>query len=154
MWPRDAGNKESVMDPTRSEVRALLDSQADAMRSKHIDRLISLYSPDVVYFDTVPPLQYTGTAALRQRFLQWFDGWEGLFEMEIRDVHVAASGEIAIAYRFSRARGTLKNGQKAESWVRATSCCQRSNHGWLITHEHVSWPVDVKSGRAAMDLMP
>jgi hypothetical protein len=44
------------MDPTRAEVSALLDSQADAMRTKDIDRLISLYSPDVAYFDTVPPL--------------------------------------------------------------------------------------------------
>jgi ketosteroid isomerase-like protein len=108
------------MDPAQSEVSALLDSQADAMRTKDLDRLMSLYSPDVAYFDTVPPLQYAGSAALRERFSRWFDGWEGSFEMEIRDIHVLASGDLAVAYRFSRARGTLKNGQKAESWVRAT----------------------------------
>ena len=142
------------MDPTQSELRALLDSQADAMRAKDIDQLMSLYSPDVTYFDTVPPLQYAGSAALRERFLGWFDGWDGLFEMEIREVHVFASGDIAVAHRFSRARGTLKNGRKAESWVRATTCWQRSNSGWLITHEHVSWPVDAKSGSAATDLTP
>jgi uncharacterized protein (TIGR02246 family) len=142
------------VDLTQSEVSALLDSQADAMRTKDLDGLMSLYSPDVAYFDTVPPLQYAGSAALRERFLRWFAGWHGSFEMEIRDLHIVASGDLAVAYRFSRARGTLKNGQKAESWVRATSCCQRSNNRWLITHEHVSWPVDVKSGRAAMDLMP
>jgi ketosteroid isomerase-like protein len=147
-------SRRDVMDPTQSEVTALLDRQADAMRAKSIDQLMSLYSPDVVYFDTVPPLQYTGSAALRERFLRWFDGWQDRFEMEIRDVHVSASGDIAVAHRFSRARGILKDGQKAESWVRATSCFQRSNHTWLITHEHVSWPVDVKSGRAAMDLTP
>lgn len=142
------------MSSIQVEIRGLLDAQTEAMRAKDIDQLISLYSPDVAYFDTVPPLQYAGSAALRERFLRWFDGWKGLFEMEIRDVHVLASGDLAVAYRFSRARGTLKNGQKAESWVRATSCCQRSNHRWLITHEHVSWPVDVKSGNAAMDLTP
>ena len=142
------------MSSIQVEIRGLLDAQTEAMRAKDIDQLISLYSPDVAYFDTVPPLQYAGSAALRERFLRWFDGWEGLFEMEIRDVHVLASGDLAVAYRVSRARGTLRNGQKAESWVRATSCCQRSNHRWLITHEHVSWPVDVKSGNAAMDLTP
>jgi uncharacterized protein (TIGR02246 family) len=142
------------MDSTQSEVRALLNSQSEAMRTKDLDRLMSLYSADVAYFDTVPPLQYAGSAALRERFQRWFDGWEGLFELETRDVHVLASGDIAVAYRFSRARGTLRNGRKAESWVRATSCCQRSHHGWLITHEHVSWPVDVTNGRAAMDLTP
>jgi uncharacterized protein (TIGR02246 family) len=142
------------VDLTQSEVNALLDSQAEAMRTKDLDGLMSLYSPDVVYFDTVPPLQYAGSAALRERFLRWFDGWDGSFEMEIRDLHILASGDLAVAYRFSRARGTLKDGQKAESWVRATSCFQRSVHGWLITHEHVSWPVDVKSGNAVMDLTP
>jgi ketosteroid isomerase-like protein len=132
----------------------MLDSQSEAMSTKDIDRLMSLYSSDIVYFDTVPPLQYAGSAALRGRFLQWFDGWKGSFRLEIRDVHVLASGDIAVAFRFSRARGTLMNGQEAGSWVRATTCFQRSNHGWLITHEHVSWPVDLKSGSVAMDLVP
>src|SRR5918999_2613445 len=89
--PSDADDEENVMDPTQSEVTALLDSQADAMRTKNLDGLMSLYSPDVAYFDTVPPLQYAGSAALRERFLRWFDGWEGSFEMEVRDIHVVAS---------------------------------------------------------------
>jgi hypothetical protein len=33
--------------------------------------LMSLYSPGVVYFDTVPPRRYTGSTALRDRFLRW-----------------------------------------------------------------------------------
>ena len=140
------------MDPIESEVRALLDSQSEAMSTKDIDRLMSLYSPDIVYFDTVPPLHYAGSAALRERFLQWFDSWNGSFTLEIRDVHILLRGDVAIAYRFSRASGVLMNGQHAGSWVRATTCCLRSNAKWLITHEHVSWPVDPKSGRAVMNL--
>jgi ketosteroid isomerase-like protein len=142
------------MVSTQSEVRALLDSQSAAMRMKDIDRLMSLYSPDVVYFDVVPPLRYAGAAALRGRFLQWFDGWQGSIVMEIRDLNISASGDIALAHWLSRASGTLKNGRAAGSWVRATSCCQRSNHNWLITHEHVSWPVDPESRSAVMDLVP
>jgi ketosteroid isomerase-like protein len=142
------------MPSTQSEVRALLDSQSEAARIKDIDRLMSLYSHDIVYFDVVPPLQYVGSAALRGRFLHWFDGYRGSIDLEIRDVNIVASGDIAVAYRLSRARGTLKNGHEVGSWVRATSCCQRSNRGWLITHEHISLAVDVKSGRAAMDLVP
>jgi ketosteroid isomerase-like protein len=126
----------------------------EAMRIKDIDRLMSLYSPDIIYFDVVPPLQYAGAPALRGRFLQWFDGWKGSIGMEIRDLNILVSGDIAVAHWLSRASGTLKNGHEVGSWVRATSCCQRSNHRWLITHEHVSWPVDAKSGSAAMDLMP
>jgi ketosteroid isomerase-like protein len=38
------------------EIRGRLDAQTEAMRAKDIDRLMSLYSRDIVYFDVVPPL--------------------------------------------------------------------------------------------------
>jgi ketosteroid isomerase-like protein len=145
---------EDPMASTESEVRALLDSQLAAMRVKDIDRLMSYYSLDVVYFDVVPPLQFVGHAALRDRFLRWFDGWQGSIGMEVRDLDIMASGDMAVSHWLSRASGTLKNGHEAGSWVRATSCCQRSDHGWLVTHEHISLPVDVQSGSAATDLVP
>jgi ketosteroid isomerase-like protein len=145
---------EDALTSTQSEVRALLDGRSEAIRTKNIDRLLSFYSPDIVYFDLVPGLQYAGSAALRPRFLHWFDGFKGAIGQEIRDLNVFASGDIAVAYMLIRASGTLKNGLEVGYWIRATTCCQRSNQRSLITHEHVSLPVDFESGRAAMDLEP
>jgi len=145
---------EDAMASTQSEVRALLESWSEAIRIKDIDRLMSLYSPDIVYFDLVPPLQYTGSAAVRGNFLRMFDGFKSLIGQEIRGLHILASGDIAVAYMLIRASGTLKNGQEVGYWVRATVCCQRSDHRWLITHEHISLPVDFESRHAAMDLVP
>ena len=142
------------MGSTQAEVGALLDSRSEAVWTKDIDRLMSFYSPDVVYFDLVPGLQYTGSTALRARFLNWFDAFDGSIGQEIRDLNVPASGDIAAAYMLIRASGTLKNGREVGYWVRATTCCRRSDQGWLVVHEHVSLPVDFESGRAAMDLVP
>jgi ketosteroid isomerase-like protein len=142
------------MASTPSEVRALLESWSEAIRTKDIDRLMSLYSPDIVYFDVVPPLQYTGSAAVRGNFLRWFDGFKSSIGQEIRDLNISVSGDIAVANMLHRTSGTLKDGREVGYWVRATVCCQRSDHRWLITHEHVSLPVDFKSGRVAMDLVP
>lgn len=142
------------MASTQAEVRALIDSQLAAIRTKDISRLMSLYSEDIVYFDVVPPLQYVGSAALRGRFLRWFDGFEGPIRMDTRDLSISTGGNLAVAHWLSRASGTLKNGQEVGSWVRATSCCQTAGHGWLIAHEHISLPVDFESGRPAMDLVP
>lgn len=105
------------MASTQTELQALLDSRVEACRAKDIDRLMSLYSPDIVYFDLVPPLQYTGSAAVRGNFLRMFDGFKSSIGQEIRGLHM-------------------------------------SDHRWLITHEHISLPVDFESGRAAMDLVP
>jgi ketosteroid isomerase-like protein len=74
--------------------------------------------------------------------------------MEFRDLNILASGDIAVAYMLNRTSGTLKNGREVGYWVRATVCCQRSDHGWAISHEHISLPVDVESRRAAIDLVP
>ena len=142
------------MASTESDVGALLDAQVEAMRGKDLDRLMSFYSPDVVYFDVVPPLQYVGSASLRDRFTRWFDGFEGPIDLEVRDVGFSLDGDIAVAHWFSRARGTLKNGRVVGTWVRVTNCARRSERGWSITHEHVSVPVDLQSGRAVVDLVP
>ena len=142
------------MASTQSEIGALLDSRSEAIGTKDIDRLMSFYSRDIVYFDVVPGLRYTGSGALRRRFLEWFDAYKGSIGQEIRELSTLASGNIAVAHMLIRASGTLKNGHEVGFWVRATSCFQRSNHGWLITHEHISFPVDLQSGSATMDLVP
>jgi uncharacterized protein (TIGR02246 family) len=145
---------EDAMDSTQSEVRALVDSWSEAARSKDIERLMALYAPDIVYFDVVAPLHFTGSAAVRENFLRWFAAYQGAIGQEIRDVQIAASGDLAVAHMLIRASGTLQNGRTVGYWVRATICCQRSADRWMITHEHVSLPMDMASGRAAMDLAP
>jgi ketosteroid isomerase-like protein len=147
------GMEDAVAD-TKSEVRALLDSRSHAIRMKDIDRLMSLYSPDIVYFDLVPPLRYVGSAALRRRFSDWFDRWESAIGQDIGDVDISVSGDLAAAYMLIRASGLLKSGREVGYWVRVTNSFQRSNGRWLIAHEHVSLPVDLPSGSAAMDLVP
>lgn len=142
------------MASTQSEVGELLDSRSEAIRIKDIDRLMALYSPDIVYFDLVPPLQYVGSAALRGRFSQWFDAWRSSIGLEIRDLTIVADGDVAAAFMLLRASGTLKNGLEVGYWVRASNTFRRLHHGWSITHEHVSLPVDLESGSAAMDLVP
>jgi uncharacterized protein (TIGR02246 family) len=145
---------EESMASTQSEVEALLESWSGSIRMKDIDRLVALYSPDAVYFDVVPPLQLKGSAAIRSNFLRWFDLWSSAIGAEIRDMTVAAGEDVATAHMLHRTSGTLKSGREVGYWVRATVCCRRSDRGWLITHEHVSLPIDFANGSAVMDLAP
>jgi ketosteroid isomerase-like protein len=145
---------EDAMASTESEIRTLLESWSEAAGAKDIDRLMSHYSPDIVYFDVVPPLQFTGSAAVRANFLRWFDGFESSIGQEIGDSHLLVSGDIAVAYMLIRASGTLKGGREVGYWVRATVACKRSDGRWLITHEHISLPFDFEKGGVAMDLVP
>src|SRR5262245_41854109 len=125
-----------------SDIRALLDSRVAACRAKDIDQLMSLYAPDSIYFDVPPPLQFTGWDAIRRNFVRWFDAYDGPINLRTRDEHLAVSGDVAFAHMLHQNSGTRKNGVRAEVWVRSTVCCQRINDTWLITHEHISLPID------------
>ena len=127
-----------AMASTQTELQALLDSRVEACRAKDIDRLMSLYSPNIVYFDCVPPLHFTGSDAVRRNFLRWFNEYEGEIGLETRDLNIAISGDVAFAHMLHLDKGNthLENG--LEFWLRSTVCCQRSNNKWLITHEHIS----------------
>ena len=70
------------MIATQYDLKALFDDQTEAIRNRDVDRLMSLYAPDILYFDVVPPLRYAGTTALRRRFQQWFDAYKGSLKVE------------------------------------------------------------------------
>lgn len=123
-----------------SEVRALLDARVDACRAKDIDRLMSLYSPGIVYFDVVQPLQFTGAADVRRNFMRWFGEYDGPIGLETHELNVAVSTDTAFAHMLHLDSGTRNNGVEGAVWIRSTVCCQRSGGGWLITHEHISMP--------------
>jgi ketosteroid isomerase-like protein len=50
--------------------------------------------------------------------------------------------------------GTTTSGQTVSMWVRWTACFRKLDGRWRITHEQVSVPIDMDSGRALLDLEP
>jgi uncharacterized protein (TIGR02246 family) len=142
------------MTSTETEIKALLDTWSAAVAAKDVDGLMTLYAPDIVYFDVVPPLRFSGTEAVRKNFRRWFDIWASGIKSESRDLRILASGDTAIAFKLHRASGTRKDGREIGLWVRVTVACRRVNDRWLITHEHVSVPVEMPGGRAVIDAVP
>ena len=109
------------MTSTDSDIQALLDSRVAACQEKEIDRLMSLYSPDIVYYDVVPPLQFVGSDEVRRNFLRWFDEYDGPIGLETHELNVAVSGDIAFARMLHLDSGTRKNGvPEGAVWLRST----------------------------------
>jgi ketosteroid isomerase-like protein len=137
------------------ELRALFQERSEAMGARNIERVMALYAADVVYFDLVPPLRYTGADALRARFLDWFSRWQSPIGQEIHELNVAVDEHVAAAHMLIRTSGTLRDGRTLGYFVRVSNICRRSDQRWVIVHEHVSLPVDLaRGGQAVMDLTP
>ncbi|WP_107656593.1 YybH family protein [Nocardia suismassiliense] len=130
------------MTTNDSELETFFATRAEAQQSKNIDRLMEHYDPDIVYYDVVPPLRFAGHDEVRRNFLRWFDGYEGPISLQTHDRTVRTSGDVAFANMLHLDSGTRKGGLQASIWVRETVCLHRSNGGWLITHEHISIPIN------------
>ncbi|GAB2681342.1 YybH family protein [Nocardia goodfellowii] len=129
------------MTSSESEIRAFLASRTEAQRSKDIDRLMSFYSPDIVYYDAVAPLRFTGTEDVRRNFVRWFDGYQGPIGLETHDLSIVTSGDVAFANMLHLDSGKHKGGIELSIWVRETVCLRRVNGQWSISHEHISLPI-------------
>ena len=128
------------MTSNDSEIRALLDRRVDACRAKDIDLLMSLHSPDIVYYDVVLPVQFAGSDEVRRNFKRWFDEYDGPIGLETYDLNIAMGADVAFAHMLHVDGGTRNNGVEGAIWIQSTVCCRRSGDKWLITHEHISLP--------------
>ena len=126
-----------------SSVRDRVASLAQAIRDKDVDYLMTHYAPDLVVYDVMAPLAVQGSADYRKNFERWFASMRGPIDYEMNDLRISMSESHAFCHCVSHIKGTRTNGDKADYWVRVTTCFQKANGQWLVGHEHVSKPVEV-----------
>ncbi|MFD7310254.1 YybH family protein [Promicromonospora sp. NPDC059942] len=137
-----------------AQIRQVLDGIVDGLRAKDLDALRRLYADDVVSFDVEPPLQHVGVDA---KLANWARVFAVFAEVgyEFRDLVLAVDGTVAFGHAFGRLSGTLQDGSVTSGmWVRATFGLRRVGGTWLIAHDQVSVPLDLRSGRGLTDLEP
>jgi ketosteroid isomerase-like protein len=136
------------------QVRQRVDALVERIEAKDLDGLAGLYTSDVVSFDVEPPLQHVGLDAKLRN-------WTGVFTFlrdvryELRDLAFTVDENVAFVHGFGRLSGTLASGAETGGmWVRATLCFRRVDGEWLIAHDQVSVPFDLRSGAGVADLEP
>lgn len=137
-----------------AEIQALHEGWAEAFRAKDLDRIMSVYAEDVVAFDLVPPLRYLGADAFRKVWAETFEFFQGSIDYEVRDREITVSDDLAILHSVNRLKGILPSGERAEYWHRWTGSLRRNDGRWRVTHEHVSLPTNLVTGKSSMDLTP
>ena len=137
-------------------IRAVIDAQVDAFRRRDAAAAVALLAEDVVAFEMIPPLVLPPEAARNvQAMAGWFAGWEGPITVEIRDLVIHVSGNVAFSHSLNRLAGTRLGGGITDIWMRSTLGFRRTDDGWRIVHGHTSVPFDPADGfRARLDLRP
>jgi len=137
-----------------ASIRERIEALARAIRAKDIDGVMATFAADVVSFDLGPPLAHGGGDVFRSHWRALFDAWRDDIEFDVRELAVAISGDVAFSHGLNRMAGTTVDGRRSERWLRWTACWRLREERWLVVHEHVSVPVDLRAGRALLDLRP
>ena len=135
-------------------IKGIIEDGVEAIRHKNIEGAMSLYAPEVVSFDIVPPLQYVGADVFRNVWEEVFSLFQGPIGYELHDLSITVGDDIAFTHSLNHISGTMNAGQKADLWLRWTACFQKINGTWLIVHHQNSVPVDLEHGKAVLDLKP
>ena len=145
---------ESGRTTAETDIRALIEDRARAVRAKDVEQSLCRHASDVLLFDVVRPLRARGSDAARKRLAAWFASFRGPVGYEVRDLSITAGDDLAFSHSLNRVSATTTGGQQLDMWWRATICYRRIDGAWTIMHEHASVPFDVASGRASLDLEP
>lgn len=131
------------------QIRAVIADRAAALRDRDAERFVAHYAPQIVKFDLPPPLASTGPHARDADALRaWFASHPGgPIDYQVRDLTVAASGDVALCHSLNQLGGAL--------WFRSTIGLRQVGGRWRIAHEHNSTPFYMDgSDKAALDLQP
>lgn len=135
-------------------IRTLIDAWADSFRNKNIDKMLSHYAQDMVFFGLAPPLKQAGADTFKKSLENWFPGFEGPIGYELTDLKIVVNGNAAFAHSVNHMTGKRKEGEFGV-WIRSTLGFHKIDGKWLITHEHLSVPFYMEgSFKAAVDLKP
>jgi ketosteroid isomerase-like protein len=141
-------------DVDEAELRKHVDGVVAAIRAKDLAALRRLYADDVVSFDVEPPLQHVGVDAKLRNWTSAFTFFRDV-DYEVRDLTLTVGGGVAFGHCFGRLSGTTRDGAAVGGmWVRATFGFRAVDGRWLITHDQVSVPFDIASGKGVTDLEP
>ncbi|MQY36999.1 hypothetical protein SRB17_50010 [Streptomyces sp. RB17] len=137
-----------------ARIRRLVHELVEGVQGKDPDGLRRLYATDIVSFDVQPPLQHVGIEAKLRNWAPVFTSFETV-TYEVRDLTLTVGDDLAFGHAFARLGGTFKDGTATSGmWVRVTYCLRKIDGTWLIVHDQVSVPLDVRTGTGAVDLEP
>ena len=135
------------------EIRTLVDGFTRAVRDKNVDALMKHYAPELVVFNVMPPLREKGIQLNRRSWKEWLGSFKGGINYEVRDLTVVGNDDVAFSHSLNHVTGE-NSGGPVDGWVRVTVGYRKVGGRWLITHEHISMPFDMKTGKVPTDLKP
>lgn len=135
-------------------IRRLHEEWFDASAAKDLDRSMAPIASSIVSYEHSSPLQFDDIDQIREECRRGFERAAEDFRWTVPDLNVIVDGDLAVTWGLNRMADRLADGSEEVTWSRGTRVFQRSNGRWMMTHQHVSFPIEPTTGMAATDLTP
>lgn len=147
----DALRRDVVDRPADEQaIRDLFAEWFDASERRDLEASIAPIADEIVSYEHETPQEYRGRDGVRQVCAAGFEYQVGDFRWDVPDLEIRVEGDLAVAWGLNRMRTVEAGGRVREQWSRGTRVFERRNGRWLMTHQHVSFPID-SDGRASME---
>lgn len=138
----------------QTEIQTLINTYRDAVMTKNVDKVMTLYTDDILSFDAIKALQFKGKAAYRAHWEACMEMCSGPHVFEFHEIAIETANNLAFAHWVTHCGGTNDKGETQSCWMRATACYRQVGGTWKIAHEHWSAPFDPMSGSTLFDVQP
>jgi uncharacterized protein (TIGR02246 family) len=122
-----------------SEIRALIDRWAQAVRNENRAAIRADHDPDILMFDVPPPFLSQGLDAYMATWETFFSAVEKPVTFHFTEVKITADDNVAFATAIGHCVD-LSSGKRAPLDFRLTVGLQKIDSRWRIVHEHHSLP--------------
>jgi len=132
----------------KAAIEALYKDFNDAFNKKDVNAAMAVYAPSVFAFDAIPPRQFPNWNAYKKDFEEFFAAFPGPVSNSILELNITVVGSVAYTHGIDDGTFTAKDGSKLHIVFRVTDVLRKSKGKWLIVQEHLSFPVDLATGKA------
>jgi len=139
---------------TQAQIQAIIDTYRQAVMTKDVEKVMTLYSDDILSFDAIKALQFKGKEAYRAHWIACMEMCPGPHIFEFHEIAIETGDNIAFAHWVANCGGTNDQGETQSCWMRATACYRLVGGTWKIAHEHWSAPFDPMTGSTLFDAKP
>ena len=125
-----------------SEIRALIEAWADAVRRHDLPAILAHHDDAIVMFDVPPPLQSRGLAEYRQTWDLFFAYHQPGQAFDVEELEICASDAVAFAVAIMRCGSATVSGAPVPGGLqfRLTIGLRKVDGTWRVQHEHHSVP--------------
>ena len=146
----------NAKESDEAEIRAMEAAMMKGFAARDLDDALAAYVQDdnLFVFDAVPPRQYVGIKAWRadnENFLALF---QGPLKTEMSDLSVTTNGKLGFGHNIQWFSGTGKDGKPLDLTFRVSDGYKKINGKWMIVEEHISFPVDLATGKGDLSSKP